>query len=325
MKRVFAIAAAAALPFLAGAVTERYLQRRDDLLHPGLGSLVDIGDGRALHARVMGEQHLGGPTVIFENGMSTPLETWDWVQTAVAEFAATVSYDRAGLGWSPAGPSPRTAERTTEDLSRLLHALGVPGPYVLVGHSYGGLLVRHFADRHRHRVAGLVLVDSAHPDQFSRSTRQRQSLRMMVSSTGEHARWSRFGFPRLNAERLIRPVVTPLQEPAASTAFARMRSSHNWRGAEAETTAWLSSVNDEVRSTSVGPNCALAVITAGAMAEKDPVHGQLQAELACLAPRGRHEVVDGAGHIELVTNFDHAQAVAKVIEDVVREAREERT
>jgi pimeloyl-ACP methyl ester carboxylesterase len=323
VKRVLALAAAAALPFLAGAVAERYLQRRDDLLHPGLGTLVDIGDGRALHARVMGEQRLGGPTVVFENGMSTTLEAWDWIQTAVSEFATTVSYDRAGLGWSPAGPLPRTAEQTTEDLTRLLDALGVPGPYVLVGHSYGGLLIRHFANRHRYRVAGLVLVDSAHPDQFARSTRQRQSLRMMVSSTGEHARWSRFGFTRLNAERLIRPIVTPLPEPAASTALARMRSSHNWRGAEAETTAWLSSVNDEVRAASIGPNCALAVVTAGAMAEKDPVHGQLQAELACLAPEGRHEVIEGAGHIELITHLDHAQAVVKIIEDVVRQAQEE--
>lgn len=316
MKRVLAAAAAAALPFVVGALAEKRLRRLDDHLHPGLGSLVELDDGRTLHARVLGRHP--GPTVVFENGMSSPLEMWDHIQPEIAKFATTVSYDRAGIGWSAAGPLPRTAERVTEDLAELLRVLDLPGPYVLVGHSYGGLHVRHFADRHPDLVAGLVLVDSAHPDQFARSSRQRMALRAMVSSTAEHAKWSRFGFPRLRAGALIGPIVAGLSEPASSAAAARMRASHNWRGTHAETTAWLDTVNDDVRATTM-PECPVAVVTAGDVVDKDPVHGQLQAELAA---HGTHEVVAGAGHLELITDAQHAQVVTKVVEDLVLRIQE---
>lgn len=319
MKRVLGAVVAAALPFLVGALAEKRLSRKDDNRFPGLGSLVDIGDGRVLHARVMGPDR--GPTVVFENGMSSPLEMWDRVQSAVAGVTRTVSYDRAGLGWSSPGPLPRTAARVTEDLEKLLAAIGAPGPYVLVGHSYGGLHIRHFADRHPDLVAGIVFVDSAHPDQFERSTRQRMSLSLMISSTGENARWSRFGFPRLRANKVLRPIVAPLPEPAADAAFARMNASHNWRGTHAETTAWLGSVNEEVRATALPSGCELAVVTAGDVIAKDPVHGQLQEELAA---GGKHEIVAGAGHLELITRADHAKVVAEVVEDVVLRIQEGR-
>ena len=92
--------------------------------------------------------------------------SWSLVHPAVAAFTTACSYDRAGFGWSDAGPRPRTAGRLAGELAALLAAAGVPPPYVLAGHSFGGLTIRLFAARHPELVAGLVFVDPAHPEDW---------------------------------------------------------------------------------------------------------------------------------------------------------------
>ena len=87
----------------AGMGYETVATRRDDKRFPGMGTRIDV-DGVKLHARVMGAEHRRGPTVVFESGLSTPLEAWDHVQSETSRIATTVSYDRAGLGWSGPGP-----------------------------------------------------------------------------------------------------------------------------------------------------------------------------------------------------------------------------
>ena len=127
------------------------------------GQLVDIDNGRRLHILCKGDAD--GPTVIFEAGLSQypPSLTYGKAQEAIALFARVCIYDRAGLGWSDAGPSARTHGDMVEDLHRLLAAAKVPAPYVLVGHSMGGLLVRQFAQAYASEVAGVVLADAT-PD-----------------------------------------------------------------------------------------------------------------------------------------------------------------
>ena len=131
-------------------------------------SLVDIG-GRRLHLSCTGS---GSPTVILEAGMGDSLATWKAVQPAAAEITRVCSYDRAGRGTSD--PDPRTEVRTShaavEDLRLLLGAAKIGGPYVLVGHSYGGAYIRLYAKRYPGDVAGMVLVDASHEDQFNRFT-----------------------------------------------------------------------------------------------------------------------------------------------------------
>lgn len=126
--------------------------------------VVDVGAYR-LAFRQAG---MGSPTVILEAGMSCGKETWDRVFEPVAGFARVCSYDRAGIGASDPAPTPRTGREAATDLHALLTRAQVPGPYVLVGHSFGGLLVRLYADQHREQVAGMVLVDATHEDQWSR-------------------------------------------------------------------------------------------------------------------------------------------------------------
>lgn len=106
----------------------------------------------------------GSPTVVFEAGMGDTSESWIQVQETVSQFARVLVYDRAGLGQSDVPPRPRTCQDMVDDLSALLVGAQIDPPYVLVGHSFGGLLVRLFASQHPGDVVGMVLVDSTHED-----------------------------------------------------------------------------------------------------------------------------------------------------------------
>jgi pimeloyl-ACP methyl ester carboxylesterase len=147
---VFCVALLAA-PFLYQAVGEYCDARR----FPPLGELVEV-NGIRLHLHRQGG---GSPAVVFEAGIAGSLLGWALVQPRVAEFANTVSYDRAGLGWSDGCSAPRTVERMLAELTAVLRQTKIPGPYILVGHSFGGLLIRAFAHFRPKDVAGLVFVD----------------------------------------------------------------------------------------------------------------------------------------------------------------------
>jgi pimeloyl-ACP methyl ester carboxylesterase len=103
----------------------------------------------------------GGPTVVMDSGLGGGLLDWQTVQPKVVNFARVCSYDRSGIGWSESGPSPRTSPQIVKELHALLEKAGVGGPYVLVGHSFGGANVQLYAAEYPKEVAGMVLVDSA--------------------------------------------------------------------------------------------------------------------------------------------------------------------
>ena len=126
------------------------------------GRLVDAG-GFRLHLHASGRN---GPTVVFDAALGASSPSWTLVQPDVATFARTCVYDRAGFGWSECGPLPRTAGRAADELHFALERAGERPPYLLVGHSYGGLVMRIFAGRYPADVAGLVLVDPAHPEDW---------------------------------------------------------------------------------------------------------------------------------------------------------------
>jgi pimeloyl-ACP methyl ester carboxylesterase len=103
---------------------------------------------------------------VLETGLGAESNEWTTVRHAIQVLTRVCSYDRAGRGASDRASSPRSAVDMVDDLHKLLGAAEIPHPYVLVGHSLGGLLMRLYASRHRDEVAGLVLVDSMHEDQF---------------------------------------------------------------------------------------------------------------------------------------------------------------
>ncbi len=122
---------------------------------------VDIG-GRSLHIECQGS---GSPTVILEAGLTGDNRTWERVAPALAERVRVCAYDRANVPPSDAAPAPRTAEEVVDDLAALLEASGEEAPIVLVGFSFGGLTSQMYAAAHPDDVAGLVLVESNHPDE----------------------------------------------------------------------------------------------------------------------------------------------------------------
>lgn len=133
-------------------------------IYPPPGELVDVG-GYSLHINCVGE---GSPTVILEAGSGANSVDWANIQPEVANTTRVCAYDRAGTGWSEPGPEPRDLQQIAGELHTLLGNAGIGGPYVLVGHSFGGLYVRMYAEMYPKEVAGMVLVDSSHPDMWTR-------------------------------------------------------------------------------------------------------------------------------------------------------------
>ncbi len=150
---------------IAGIVYEQIGQRRDRTRFAQIGRSVDIG-GRALNIYCSGE---GNPPVILEapgNGLGY---FWAHIQPEIAKSTKACWYDRAGQGWSDPGPYPQTSAAMAKDLHELLPRAGIPPPYVLVGFSSGGLIVRVYNGLYPNEVAGTVLVDSAHEDEPKRA------------------------------------------------------------------------------------------------------------------------------------------------------------
>ena len=154
----FIIVAALILQSIATAVDRRR--------YPPPGRLVDIG-GYRLHLNCQGKRLSGDPTIVAEAGAYGNSLTWSRIQPELARYGQVCIYDRAGLGWSDPGPGPQTGRQIAFEPHTLLQRAGIKGPFVLVGHSLGGLYVRLYASQYPEDVAGVVLVDSVHEDQYA--------------------------------------------------------------------------------------------------------------------------------------------------------------
>ena len=162
----------------AGAAYEFLAERADARRFPQQGRSIRLGpefqnislnlycSGPARPAVAAGASAL--PTVILDSGLGVPAIGWKLVQDQVAQFVRVCSYDRAGYGWSDAGPLPRTSLQIARELHALLTTAGEKGPFVLVGHSFGGFNVRVYTGQYPHDVVGMVLVDASHEDQLQK-------------------------------------------------------------------------------------------------------------------------------------------------------------
>ncbi len=144
----------------AGTIAKSNLAKQ----YPAPGQLVDVG-GYKLHINCMGQ---GSPTIILEAGQSDYSLIWASVQPEVAKYTRVCSYDRAGYGWSESSPYPLTATAAVEELNTLLVNANIQGPFVLVGHSLGGMFMRVYAHNYPDEVVGMVLVDSTHEERLIR-------------------------------------------------------------------------------------------------------------------------------------------------------------
>jgi pimeloyl-ACP methyl ester carboxylesterase len=159
---IFACFAVALLVLIAaGYIYEIFGERQDARLRPPPGKLIPVGT-KQLHLLCKGNN---GPTVVIEQGAGGLSRFWWPVQDQIAKFAAVCTYDRAGYAWSVATPKKRTIQDRVVDLHMLLANAATQPPFILVAHSYGGLIVRSYAEQHPEKVAGLVLIDT--PDESS--------------------------------------------------------------------------------------------------------------------------------------------------------------
>jgi pimeloyl-ACP methyl ester carboxylesterase len=302
-----------------GAIYEMIASHRDRALFRAPGQLVDVGAGRRLHLYCVGA---GSPTVVLEAGGGNPWLAWYKVQPRVAQFARVCSYDRAGLGWSDPSPNRPTAKQIASDLHTLLRNAGIDGPFVLVGHSLGGMYVRMFANQYPGDVVGLVLVDSSYPNQDERFPPEARKLSALSGKVLAAMQFLRpFGVPRLLAARVVPAEV----QPQYSAVLCRPQ----YIAAVRAEAAAVEENSAEVRPLGSVGNLPLAVLSHDPEKVRFPNNlsgpinrawDDMQTELSHLSTRGSHEVVKGAGHdIEI----DQPDAVVDTIRKVVEQAKEE--
>lgn len=280
------------------------------------GQMVDVG-GYRLHLNPSGE---GRPTVILDAGMISFSSNWAWVQPVVARVTRVVAYDRAGLGWSDPGPKPRDVGQSAAELQTALDKLGIDGPHVLVGHSYGGLVMRAFAAAHPDAVAGIVLVDASHPDQWTRFPAARGGR--TVAFANRLVGWlAQIGltFP---ADREVGRLANGLPEPQADQIMRLATVPTAFFTSAQALAAWDGISRPMVRNAKkLG---ALPLVVLGVT--KQPGFAgekltELQRELADLSSDSIYRVVQGATHEDLVSSRVNAQVVAGYILRVVEAVR----
>ena len=197
---VITLAAAIALLITAGMAFQASGLRRDRRRFPAPGRLIDVG-GYRLHLHELGS---GSPAVVLESGISASSLNWRTVQTEVAKFARVCSYDRPGLGWSDLCDQACTPASLAKQLHTLLHNAGIAAPYVLVGHSFGGLIIQAFAHQFADETAGLVLVDPLDPAEWTPITdEQRRIIRHGIRLSRRGALAAKFGVVRLCLNLLL--------------------------------------------------------------------------------------------------------------------------
>jgi pimeloyl-ACP methyl ester carboxylesterase len=154
---------------VAGFCYQYYATKRDERQISPPGDMIDIG-GYRLHIHCQGDESPGVPTVIVETGIWDCSQSWQLVQSNIASTTRIITYDRAGYGWSDKGPNPRTFEQMVRELKTLLEKRGIHPPFIFVGHSLGGAIIRYYQSQYPNDVVGTIFVDAVHKEQpvFSR-------------------------------------------------------------------------------------------------------------------------------------------------------------
>ena len=292
------------------------------------GQLVDVG-GYRLHINCIGE---GTPTVVMESGCGGSSLDWCFVQPAVAQFTRACTYDRAGYGWSDPGPTPRVGQRVVSELHALLTKAGIEGPYVLVGHSLGGLYIRLYASQYPDEAAGMVLVDTTHEDLISRlSSNERRLQAAFVWLVRLTRITAPLGIPRLFGRSAFLMEVPEQIKPMADAVGFRSKA----YSAMFEEIAAMRLIMAEVgsaRARDPRPDWPLVVLTQGFahlnslnLPSDSPdmrlpkVLMELQTDLTRLSSNSTHIIAKKSNHY---IHLDQPDLVIDAIRRVVESVRE---
>ena len=298
----------------AGIIYQSIASTLDRRSHPMPGQLVDVG-GYKMHIDCTGQ---GTPTVILESGLGDSFFSWQKVQPKIAQFTRVCSYDRAGIGYSESSPHSRTGKVFAEELHALLHNAGILAPYVLVGHSMGGFDVRLYANLYRSEVAGMVLVDSSHPE---------QQKRLPPALNDMDATWLReqefmaftmpFGIPRLmgfcGPDAEVRAAECNFHNAREGVAESKAISES---AAQAATAGTLDDIPLTVLSED--PNQPQPDLPEDLVKPASDAWQQMQDELAHLSTRGTRLIAKNSGHF---IQLDRPDVVVEGVHKVVNQVR----
>jgi pimeloyl-ACP methyl ester carboxylesterase len=300
------------------------------------GRLVDIG-GRRLHLVQSGE---GSPAVVFESGISASCLNWTHIRNRVAEFTRCYSYDRASLGWSDPVDTPRMASRIADELQALLNAAEVSPPYILVGHSFGGLLVRAYAVKYPDQVAGLVLIDPLGAGEWLHaSPEQVRVLQRGVKLSRRGALLARFGVVRFSLAllsggarvlpQLIARLTSGKNESTVSRIVGEVRKMppETWPMVQAHwcqpksflgMASYLESLEvSSAECAHLGELCRVPVTILSA-ANSKPAEIVERDAIVRSSPHGRHIIANKSGHW---IHLDEPGLVVQAIRDMVELVR----
>ncbi|WP_080507895.1 alpha/beta fold hydrolase [Bryobacter aggregatus] len=304
----------------------------DASLYPAPGALIDIG-GRSLHIQ---KQGAGPATVVLEAGIAASSLSWRLVDAEIAKFATVYSYDRAGLGWSPYNDRPKIARDLIEEMRLVLTAAQVPTPRIVVGHSFGGMLMRMYASMYPEEVAGVVLVDALTAEEWfpldSRRTRilqratqlsrrgiwlaERGIVRFALHSV-ERGSWmipsilsKLSGAGRMNVPQKISGQIQKLPPDVRRQVRAHWSRATSFR----TMSEYLANLPASCAQAQLCPDLGGTPLIVLAAEQGDDGNQGRQAKLAKLSRRGDFRVVPGAGHWILL---DKPQAVIEAVHDLV--------
>jgi pimeloyl-ACP methyl ester carboxylesterase len=275
------------------------------------GRLVDVG-GYRLHLSCTGT---GSPTVVLLNGLGETSPLWARVNPAIAATTRVCAYDRAGQGWSDDSPNPADATNAATDLHRLLTAAGESGPFVLAGHSSGGVHALTYTHLYPSDVAGVVLLDSASPHQVD----------LVKPFNGEYQLMRRVLAPaptlfRFGIGHLIQAMTTPALPGAAGEQVSVFANSpRGMTNMRAEQATLPDTFREAQALTTLGAT-PLVVLTAKDNVDHKPGWGTAQDQLAALSTNSRHTVAD-LNHVAFLTDPAGSALSITAITDVVTSVR----
>jgi pimeloyl-ACP methyl ester carboxylesterase len=298
---------------LVGYIYEPMAEAADAKAYSPPGQLVDVG-GYRLHINCTGS---GSPTVVIVAGLGDWSTTWGgYVQPEVAKSTRVCTYDRPGLGWSEAAPLPGDAAQFARELHTVLQNANIPGPYVMVGHSLGGFVVRIFANDYASEVAGVVLIDSMNPKQVTQPPEDIQSSSQSQPFSFQ-ATLARFGIARLLVKIPgIAPSV-PASEAAYYPLYVRPQS---LQATDNEFQTLPASAAQAAVVKSFGD---LPLIVLTAKLNDIPSWPEWQTELLQLSSNSEHLFAENSGHNVQVDEPDAAVAAILKMVELVRQATQQ--
>ena len=295
---------------LIGYIYEPIAEAADAKAYPPPGQLVDVG-GYRLHIHCTGS---GSPTVVIDAGLGDWSTSWgETVQPGVAKTTQVCTYDRAGMGWSDAGPLPRDASQFARELHTLLQNAHVPGPYVLVGHSLGGLPVRVFVHEYPEEVAGVVLIELMNSARFNAASAevlsQSRSQSQPFSFT---AMLARLGIARLLVKL---PWIAPRVSANDDVYYARYIRTQSLQTTTNESQGMPASGAEAAAVQSFGD---LPLIVLTARLNDDGSWQEWQKELLQLSSNSRQYFAENSGH---TIQLDEPDAAVAAITEMVQQVR----